>query len=284
MALPVYGDFIYGEGVYGGDPDSGTLSWGSPDERYFQHGVDRGVLYPLTGIAVPWNGITGVDEASDSSSSIYYIDGRIYMADVDAGDFSGSLSAYFWPDEFSTCIGIPEATDGLYVDNQKPKRFDLSYRSLIGSGTTGDMFGYQIHLVYKAMAQLGTRSRKSINDTPDPMEFQFDMVCTPVALPGYRPSAHYIIDTRHLAQSTVDALEDILYGTALSAPRLPTPTELYDLLNFGDAITFIDHGDGTWTARGSYANVHMTGPDTWEILNVNGTDHGDGTYTLEDTP
>lgn len=268
--------------------DAGVVTWEDNDDRYYQHGVDRGVLYPSTGGPVPWKGITGFDESSDSSSAIYYIDGRIYLADVDPGDFQGSLTAYFWPDEFATCLGIPEATDGLYVDNQKPKRFGFTYRSLIGSGTTGDMFGYQIHLVYNAVAQLGTRSRKTINQSPTPMDFTFDLVCTPVALPGFRPSAHYIIDTRHIDDATIAQLEGILYGTAEENPRLPTPTELYDLLNFGSAITFTTFVHPTlglcWTATGSYSNVHMTSDTTWEILNVNGTDHGDGTYTLEDTP
>lgn len=264
--------------------EAGAVVWGEPDDRYYQHGVDRGVLYPSTGNAVVWNGIIGVDESGDSSSSIYYIDGRIYLADCDPGNFKAVLTAYFWPNAFAECLGIPEVASGFYVDNQKPKRFDITYRSLIGSGTEGDMFGYQIHLVYNAMASLGTRSRKTINNSPAPMEFTFDLECTPVALPGYRPSAHYIIDTRNLDSETITQLETILYGGESEEARLPDPTELYDMLNFGSAITFTDHGDGTWTAEGAYANVHMTGPGTWEILNVNGTDNGDGTYTLEDTP
>lgn len=260
------------------------IVWGSPTERYYQTGVDRGVLYPRNGSAVPWNGLTGINESSNTSSSILYRDGRIYLADVDPGDFEGSLTAFMWPDEFSVCMGFPEATDGLYVDNQKPKRFGLSYRTLIGSGEAGDMFGYQIHLLYNLMAQPGDRSRKTMTNTPAIMDFNFGLVATPVALPGFRPSAHYILDTRHLDKTTLAQLEDILYGSPTNEARMPTPTELFDLMNFGSSITFIDHGDGTWTARGAYANVHMTGPDTWEILNVNGTDHGDGTFTLEDTP
>lgn len=274
--------------VFPGVEEGSPLVWGDPEDRYYQHGVDRGVLYSSVGPAVVWNGITGIDEASDSSTALYYIDGRVYMADVEPGDYKGSLSAYFWPDEFAACVGIPEASPGFFIDNQKPKRFDLSYRSLIGSGNAGDMFGYQIHLVYNAMAQLSTRSRKTINNTPAPMEFQFDMVATPVAIPGFRPSAHYIIDTRNLAPETLVLLETLLYGGEFGAPRMPTPGELYDLLNFGTAIVFSTFTHPTlgscWRAVGSHSNVHMTSDTTWEILNVNGINHGDGTYTLEDTP
>jgi hypothetical protein len=260
------------------------LAWGAVDDRYYQHGIDRGVLYSSVSDPVVWNGLTGMDENNDGSSSLYYIDGRIYLADAEPGDFSGKLSAYFWPEAFAACVGIPEAADGFYVDNQKPKRFDLSYRSLIGSGLAGDMFGYQIHLVYNVMASLGTRSRKTINESPTPLEFTFDLVATPIALPGYRPTAHYIIDTRHLSPETLADLESILYGSVEADARMPTPIELYDMLRFGSSITFVDHGDGTWTASGATVNVHMTGPDTWEILNVNGVNNGDGTYSLEDTP
>lgn len=264
------------------------LNWDDPNQRYYQTGVDRGVLYPKSGNPVPWNGLTGVDESGTTQSDILYRDGKIYLADVDPGDFEGSLSAYMWPDEFNVCMGFPEATDGLYVDNQKPKRFDLSYRSLIGSGTEGDMFGYQIHLLYNLMAQPGSRSRKTLTNTPAPMDFSFGLVATPVRLPGFRPSAHYILDTRHLDSTTLGQLEDLLYGTPTEAGRMPTPLELYDLMNFGSSITFTTFVHPTlglcWTARGANANVHMTSPTTWEILNVNGVDHGDGTYTLQDTP
>lgn len=284
--MPGYGDGGYG-GTYEPYIPSGSV-WDDPNDRYYSTGLDRGVLYPPNGNAVAWNGIISVDEASDSSSSIYYLDGRIYLADVDPGDFKGSLSAYFWPEAFADCVGISEAADGFYVDNQKPKRFDLSYRSLIGSGNSGDMFGYEIHLLYNVMATIGTRSRKTINASPNPTEFTFDLVATPVALPGFRPSAHYIIDTRHLGAVMVAQLEALVYGDEISALHLPTPEELYDLLAFGSAVTFTTFVHPTlgscWRAQGAHGNVHMTSPDTWEILDVNGTDHLDGTYTLVDTP
>lgn len=261
------------------------LVWDEPDERYFQHGVDRGVLYPFGADAVVWNGITGIEESGNGAASVYYIDGRIYLADVEPTDFEGKLSAFFFPDAFARCVGMPEIADGLYVDNQKPRRFSASYRSLIGSGLSGDMFGYQIHLLYNAMAIIGAKARETLSNSPTPMQFTFDLVATPVKLEGFRPSAHFVIDTRHLDAGTIATLEEILYG---DEPRMPTPLELYDMLNFGDAITFTtwEHPElGTcWTARGAYANVHMTSDTTWEILNVNGVDHGDGTYTLSDTP
>lgn len=263
---------------------SNPIVWDDLDDRYFQTGLDRGVLYPKTGIPVPWNGLTGLDEVGNGTKTILYRDGRIFYADVEPGDYEGSLSAYFYPDEFAICAGIPQATDGLFVDNQKPQRFSLSYRNLVGSGLTGDIFGYQIHLVYNATASIGTRSRKTMTNTPEIMELAFDLVAVPVKLPGMRPSAHYILDTRFIDAPTLAQLEAILYGIGAVPGRMPLPLELFDLMNFGSSITFIDNLDGTWTAQGSNANIIDNGDGTWSINNVNGTDNGDGTYSLVDTP
>jgi hypothetical protein len=261
------------------------ITWDAVDERYYQHGSDRGVLYPSGADPVPWNGITGVDEAGNGSHSISYIDGKIFLADSDATDWSGKLMAFFWPDEFSVCIGMPEVADGLIVDNQKPKRFSLSYRSLIGSGTEGDMFGYQIHLLYNVFASIGSYSRRTLNNTPAPIEFSFDLVATPVKLPGFRPSAHYIIDTRRLDPETIAELESILYGSAdgLTAGRMPEPIELFDMLSFGSEILVTVHTDGTYQFKGARSNVFLTGDfSTYQINNVNAVDNGDGTYDISD--
>lgn len=259
------------------------IVWDDPNERYYHTGCDRGVLYTEEG-AVPWNGITGTTEAGAGQATVLYRDGHVYYADVEPGDFSGTVTAFFWPDQFSKCIGMPEIAPGLIADNQRPTRFGLSYRSLIGSGTYGDMFGYQIHLVYNALASIGSRTRKTLTNSPEISEFSFEMVAVPVRIKGFRPTAHFIIDTRNLAPERLAEFESVLYGGGVEPPRLPTPTEMYDLLAFGDAITFVDHGDGTWTGTGSSTNLIDHGDGTWEIHNVNGTDNGDGTYTLEDTP
>lgn len=258
--------------------------WDAPNERYYQTGTDRGVLYPSVGDPTPWNGITGIEENSGGEQSVLYLDGMVYLADVDPGDFEATLTAYFWPDAFDACVGIPEATDGLYVDNQKPKRFDLTYRSLVGSGTAGDMFGYQIHLVYNAVASLGARSRKTLSDKPTPMEFTFNLVCTPVKLPGFRASAHYIIDTRSLTPEAIQELEDILYGTDTVAPRMPTPLELFDLMNFGDAIQVTyNTAAGTITYKGKSSNIVLTSTTEYQINNVNATaPDANGQYVVSD--
>ena len=303
------------------------ISWDAPNERYFQHGIDRGVIYVpgvdelvdwvstdylliknsiATGAPwfagthsvdggnntgwyfgvpvntpVPWNGLIGVDEMGGGSSEIIYRDGKVIMADVEPSDFEATVSAYFFPDELAECLGMPAAAEGLYVDNQKPKRFGLTYRSLIGSGSAGDMFGYQIHLIYNCIASIGRRSRKTMTDTPEAMQFDFSIVCTPIKLTGFRPTAHYIIDTRTMNAGAIKDLEDILYGTGSGQGRMPTPTELFEMMNFGVFMRVHDEEDGSVKISG--ANKYFTeNPDgSYTVTNINAV-LDDDEYAISD--
>lgn len=259
------------------------LQWDDPSKRFFAQGLDRGVLY-IPGLdPLPWNGLMSFDEGSSSAaSSLLYRDGVIYLADVEPSDFAGDLKAMWYPDEFGVCLGMPEVTDGMFVDNQKPKRFGFSYRTLVGNGSSGNVFGYQIHLVYNCMASVASRARATLGPDNKPVEFDFNIVCTPVKLPGYRPTAHYVIDTRNMSSSKVAELEAILYGDDETPGSLPQPSVIFDLLNYGDAIIVRVHGDGTYTVEGSNMNVFSTGPHSFMMKNINGTDNGDGTYVISD--
>jgi hypothetical protein len=211
-----------------------------------------------------------------------YRDGVVYLAGMDATDFSGKMSCIYFPRAFNKAIGIPEVTDGFHVDNQKPQRFDLSYRSLVGSGGVDDQFGYQIHLVYNCIASIAPRNRKTIGGDNAPVEFTFDIQCTPVRLPGRRPSAHYIIDTRRMTPEKVSELEDMIYGDGVTPGSLPDVVDIFNLLNYGDAMTFTVHGDGTYTVEGAADNLEELSPGYFKMYNVNGVDNGDGTYTISD--
>lgn len=265
-----------------------VIEWGNQDERYFQHGVDRGVFYDRDNDnGKAWNGITGVTESGNGSSTVYYIDGQIYLADVDATDFSGSLTAFDYPPEFAGCVGMPMIADGLFMDNQKPTRFGFCYRSLIGSGIAGDQFGYMIHLWYNCMATIGNKARKTLNANTTPMEFNFDLVAKPVKIPGFRPSAHLVLDTRTLSPEQLEGIERLLYGEIgddyVISPRLPDPIDLFEMIAYGDAISVIHYVDDALIAiSGNSGNVHMTDPDSYVVNNVNAVDNGDGTYDISD--
>lgn len=259
------------------------LTWGKPNERYYEHGLDRGVLY-IDGKSIPWNGLVSFDEGGEQgSATILYRDGIIYLADMDASDFSAQMTTIYFPRLFSKAIGIPEVADGFHVDNQKPQRFGLSYRSLVGSGGVDDQFGYQIHLVYNCMASVAPRQRRTLGSENAPVEFNFNIQCTPVVLPGFRPSAHYIIDTRRMTADKVSQLEDMIYGDGASVPgALPNVEDVFNLLNYGDAMVFTVHPNNTYTVEGAADNLEETSPGYFLMRNVNGVDNMDGTYTISD--
>lgn len=106
-----------------------VLTWGSPGSRNHDYGIDRGVLYLLDGTAVPWNGLTGVTESTARSSKPFYIDGRLILDKQIPGDFTGTLKAFTYPDEFEAIMGTAELGNGLFIKDQTAQRFHLSWRS-----------------------------------------------------------------------------------------------------------------------------------------------------------
>ncbi len=39
-----------------------VLTWDGIGQKFYETGLDRGVLYQEDGVGVPWNGLTAVDE------------------------------------------------------------------------------------------------------------------------------------------------------------------------------------------------------------------------------
>lgn len=259
------------------------LEWNAPADRFFDAGLDRGVLYPKNGPAVPWNGLTGVDETGAEGAAVYYIDGRPFLYLPKPKEYEATLKAYTYPDEFSALMGVAEVADGMYLDSQLSDSFDLSYRTLVGNGVNGVDHGYKIHLVYNAVVAPQNLAYASMGSEINPIEMSWQIQAVPVRVEGFRPTAHIIVDTRHMSESKIQAIETLLYGDGTTNAAMPTPQVIFDLLSFGDAIIITDNGDGTWTAEGSYENVYMVAPGVFTIENANATDNGDGTFTISST-
>lgn len=260
------------------------LSWSNLTDRLYETGLDRGVLYPKNGPAVPWNGLTGVDENSGDAAVAYYVDGRPVLYLPKPKEFTATLKALTYPDEFSAMMGVAEATAGMYLDSQLGDAFDLSYRTLIGNGVDGTAFGYKIHLIYNASVSPAAISYETLSNDINPTQFAWDIQAVPVPVSGYRPTAHVIIDTRHIDSAKLADLEAILYGDDTLSPSMPDPQVVFDTLTFGDSIVITDNGDGTWTAEGSYQNIYMVGDGIFQIDNADAWDHGDGNYYISSTP
>lgn len=205
-----------------------ALVWDQSGEKEFEVGIDRGVLYLPDGTGVAWNGLTGFDDATDSELKEYWIDGRKYLAQLTPGEFSGTLTALTYPEEFDSVNGSAVVEPGLIYHDQPAKSFGLSYRTRIGDDLIGWEKGYTIHLLYNVLARPSGFVHSTIGDTVDPIEFSWTLSAKPVEISGYRPTARVSIKS---TQATLTSLEEALYGTSSSAPRLPTIDELAGLVS-----------------------------------------------------
>lgn len=260
------------------------IEWDGVGEREFEAGLDRGVLYIPEGIA--WNGLIAVEEGFDGESKPYFLDGVKYMDSESLGDFQAKLTAFTYPDEFEPFgNGVGQFGNGLFIQNQRPKKFGLSYRTRIGNDLDGADHGYKIHIVYNAMAVPENKTYNSVGETPDPLTFGWSLTTTPELVEGHRPTAHVILDSTELDPDLLRGLEETLYGSAYVDPYLPSLAELIGLLETWATITITDNGDGTWTATtiGPDDNIIVSDDGSFLIKNVDATYLDDDTYTVRTT-
>lgn len=210
--------------------DMTRLIWGAQGERYYETGVDRGVLYVGTDTGVAWNGLVSVAESpSGGEAKPFYLDGRKYLNISAAEEFEATLNAFSSPLEFGPCDGQAAIQNGLFVTQQPRKSFGLAYRTRIGNDTEGNEYGYRIHLVYNALADPSSNDRKTVDDNVSVLTYSWKITTLAPYIRRYKPSAHLIIDTRYTDPDVLSTVEGILYGDDSQASRLPDPAELSDI-------------------------------------------------------
>jgi len=242
------------------------LVWGALGERFFETGVDRGVLFLEGRPGVVWNGLTSVSETpSGGDSQSYYIDGIKYQNVPNAEDFEGTIEAFTYPDEFAECEGVIAAFSGLFLTNQGRKSFGLTYRTLVGNDVQGVDRGYKLHILYNVLAEPTSRSNSTMDDNPNPQNFSWKITTLPPPIVGYRRTAHIIIDSRVTDPLALTAIENILYGTESLTSRLPLPAEIFTIFETNSSFVVVDNGDGTFTATGTDFEVFMSGTDEFTI-------------------
>lgn len=260
------------------------LTWGDPGERFYETGVDRGVLYPQVGDGVAWSGLIAVAEApTGGDSTPFYMDGIKYKDRGAPEEFAGSIEAYTYPPEFGKCDGTESLDTGLFATQQYRQPFGLVYRTKIGNDLQGTDLGYKIHIVYNAKASPSQRTNQTETDSPDTIIFSWDFTTIPERIPGIRPTAHLIVDTRYTDPFVVAAVEDILYGSEAAEPRLILPAEIIEIYLEGGPIPpfLITLGPdaGEFTASGSIDDVSLLDVDHFQLKSEFVVDNGDGTYT-----
>lgn len=211
------------------------LVWNEIGKRFYETGVEKGVLYPQEGGAYPkgvvWDGLTGVTESpSGAEATPLYASNIKYLNLMSKEEFGATVEAYTYPDEFAECDGSAELTKGVSVGQQPRKLFGMSYVTLKGNDTESTDHGYKIHLIYGAMASPSERAYATVNESPEAITFSWAITTTPVEIKGMKPSACITIDSTKVEAPKLKALEDALYGTAEKEAHLPLPEELITIL------------------------------------------------------
>lgn len=255
------------------------ITWGDVGSRFYENGVDRGVLYVAELDGVSWSGLTSITEnASGGVAKPYYVDGEKYLNTTSREEYAATLTAYTYPDEFEVCDGTAAVRPGFMATNQRRQPFGLTYRTMIGNDLSPNA-GYKIHLIYGALASPSSKAFKTLSTGQDPDDMSWSITSLPPAASGFKRTSHFIIDSRKIDATTLGGLEDILYGTDTTAPRLPAYTEITDLIDVGDHLTVTDNGDGTFTMTAPVAELVMLDIGNFQITWDTVVDNGDGTYT-----
>lgn len=213
-----------------------ALTWDELDQRFFERGVDHGVLYtPVAGVyttGVPWNGLTTVTESpSGAESNKQYADNMVYVDLLSAEEFSGTIEAFAFPTEFLKHDGVAKTANGMQIGMQSRPPFGFSWRNLKGNAEDEDL-GYILNLAYGLKASPSEKANNTVNDSPELKTFSWSVSATPVAVTGFKPTAIIRIDSTDpdVDPAGLQALEDALYGNGANPAKLPLPDEVDTLL------------------------------------------------------
>lgn len=219
------------------------LVWDAIGDRFFELGISKGVLYPMDSngaypLGVAWNGLTAITESpSGAELTDLWADNLKYASLRAAEMFGATIEAYTYPEEFEACDGSASLAAGVLIGQQARKNFALCYKTLLGNDVDGPdgTGGYKIHIVYNASANPSEKAYATVNDSPEAITFSWEIVTTPIAVTGFKPTSSITIDSNKVNAAKLAALEVILYGSAGVAPRLPLPDEIASLMT-GDAV------------------------------------------------
>lgn len=229
-----------------------------------------------------WNGLLSVSEApTGGETRSFYIDGVKFLSLITSEDYAATIQAYSSPPQFAECDGSKALYAGLVATQQRRKAFAFSYRTLVGNDVNAEL-GYKIHLVYNALAQPSQRQNNTLNNSPEATTYSWSIdAVPPLALGlGFKPTAHFIVDSTAMPAEILEALEDILYGNDVDDPRLPTQTEILELFESYAVVQVTDNGDGTFTVTGPDDVIQMIDSTTFQITWPSAVPINSTTYTL----
>lgn len=213
------------------------ITWDNAGERFYETGVDRGVLYVMEageyGPGVPWNGLTAVTESpTGAESNPFYADNIKYLNLTSAEELGATIEAYTYPDEFGVCDGTAEPVDGVFIGQQPRRKFGLSYRTIKGNDEDANAHGYKIHLLYSAQAGPSEKAYTTVNESPEPVTFSWELTTDGVSVSeDLGRTALITVDSTIVLPANLSALEELLYGTEAEEASLPSPAEVLALFS-----------------------------------------------------
>ena len=224
---------------------TGRLTWDDLGEKVYELGTDRGVMYPQSSSGTypqgaAWNGLTGVTYTpSGAEATKIYANNGQYGSLLSAEEVGGTITAYTYPDEFAQCNGEKDLIAGVRIGQQTRTPFGLTWRTLVGNDTEGQEHGYIIHIMYGCQASPSEKAYTTVNDSPETVEFSWELTTTPVNVTGMKPTAYLEIDSRTVSAEALKAIEDKLYGTdageedtpPATAAMLPLPDEIKTIIS-----------------------------------------------------
>ena len=212
------------------------LIWDESTKKFYETGVDMGVLYTFNTEATDgetpydagyaWNGLTAFNKSpSGAEPTALWANNAKYLTLMSAEEFGATVEAYTYPDAFNACLGYaePEGAAGISIGQQNRATFGLCVRTLIGNDAKGNDYGYKLHLVYGCMASPSETSYNTVNDSPEVDPMSFEITTTPVPVTGFKPTAYLCIDSTKVDATKLKALEDMLYGNESGTAKLPMP-------------------------------------------------------------
>lgn len=213
------------------------LEWDVTGSRFWETGVSNVALYKKAAkdgkwLGVAWSGVTGITESpSGAELTDLWADNIKYASVRSTETFGATITAYTYPDEFAACDGSAAYADGVYLGQQTREAFCLAYKTKIGNDTQDENDdGYKLHIIYNATASPSEKSFSTVNDSPEAIEFSWEINTNPLNVTGYKPVSTITIDSTKCDASKLKALETKLFGDATAEAELPEPDELLAMM------------------------------------------------------
>lgn len=232
------------------------LEWNRPGSRFFENGIDQGVLFVDGGPGIPWSGLIGLkNKATSGDTRDVYIDGVKANSEATIEEYVGTLEALFYPTAFEACDGIGYDLEENVRAGQQPRRpFHLAYRSWVGNDLDGQQADYKIHLLYNLYVSPSQRKNQTLARDVELQTFSWDLTSIPEPVPGFLPTSHLVFESAKLYPKILLDLEEIIFGGYYTNSRMPLPTEVVNIVADYLPVRLIQN-PSTTTNRGLHSHV-----------------------------